>query len=74
MTDAPTPQAIEAEFDMLMVRAGVPVPAVWRDSVLAAFADFRAQLPLLHGPRDHLAEPSNVFSLVEKAGATKVGR
>lgn len=68
MTDSLTAEALEAEFDMLMARAGVTVPAAWRSSVLAAFADFRAQLSLLHGPRDHRVEPSNVFSLVEKVG------
>lgn len=73
MIEPPTPEQLEAEFDMLMSRAGVSVPAVWRSGVLAAFGDFRAQLSLLHGPRDHRAEPSNVFSLVEKSGGAKVG-
>lgn len=67
MTDTPVSAALAAEFDMLAARAGVAVPADRRDSILAGYADFRAQLHLLHGPRTHLSEPSNVFSLVAKA-------
>ena len=67
MTDAPTPQALAAEFDMLMARADVTVPADRRDSMLAGYADFRAQLHFLHGRRDHLAEPSNVFAVTTTA-------
>jgi hypothetical protein len=52
-----------------MARAGVSVPSEYRASILAGYADFRAQLPLLHGARTHLSEPSNIFSLVAKAGA-----
>lgn len=64
MPDSPTPAALAAEFDMLVARAGVTVPPEYRDSILVGYADFRAQLPLLHGPRTHLSEPSNIFSLV----------
>lgn len=69
MTAAPTPEALAAEFDMLVARAGVPVPPDRRDAILAGYADFRAQLHLLHGPRTHLAEPANIFSLVAKESA-----
>lgn len=49
---------------MLAARAGVAVPPEYRDSILVGYADFRAQLPLLHGPRTQLSEPPNIFSLV----------
>lgn len=67
MTHSPTPPALAAEFDMLMARAGVTVPADRRDSMIAGYADFRAQLHLLHGVRDHLSEPSNVFAVTGRA-------
>ncbi len=69
MTQPDIPAALAAEFDMLMARAGVAVPAEYRDSILASYADFRAQLPLLHGARTYLSEPSNIFSLATKARA-----
>jgi len=59
------PDALAAEFDVLISRAGIDVPAERRAGILAAYADFRG----LHGPRTHLAEPSNVFSLVDRGDA-----
>ncbi|MCW3475321.1 hypothetical protein [Limobrevibacterium gyesilva] len=69
MAEPLSPAALEAEFDCLVARAGVTVPADRRAGSLAAYADFRAQLALLRGPRTHTAEPSNVFRLTPKAGA-----
>jgi hypothetical protein len=63
------PDALAAEFDMLTSRAGVDVPADRRAGILAAYADFRSQLQLLHGPRTQLAEPSNTFTLVGRENA-----
>lgn len=68
MPEPEGPQGLAAEFDIFMARAGVTVPAEYLDSILAGYADFRAQLPLLHSARTHLSEPSNIFSLVAKAG------
>ncbi len=60
-TDAGSGTALEAEFDTLMARAGIAVPAASRASILAAFADLRGQLALLHAPMSHTAEPAHVF-------------
>jgi hypothetical protein len=62
MPDATNPQAaLEAEFDTLMARAGIAVPPALRSGALAAFADLRSQLPLLHAPMKHAEEPAHVF-------------
>ena len=63
MADMPPPEALAAEFDMLMARAGITVPVSRRSTVLTAYADLRAQLALLHGRYGAAAEPSNVFRL-----------
>ena len=52
---------LEAEFDTLMARASLTVPAAVRAGVLAAYADLRGQLALLHAPLPHTAEPAHVF-------------
>jgi hypothetical protein len=64
MANTPTPEALAAEFDCLMARAGITVPPQRRNAALAAFADLRSQMALLHGRYGYEAEPSNVFSLV----------
>jgi hypothetical protein len=61
MPDAKPPSELEAEFDTLMARAGIAVPAALRPSILAAFADMRGQLALLHAPMRHTEEPAHVF-------------
>ena len=63
MADTPSPAALAAEFDCLMARAGVTVPAARRNTALAAYADLRGQIMLLHDRYGPTAEPSNVFSL-----------
>ncbi|HUB14543.1 MAG TPA: hypothetical protein VMB34_21515 [Acetobacteraceae bacterium] len=63
MPDAPSPETLAAEFDMLMARSGINVPASRRTTVLAAYADLRSQIALLHGRYGAAAEPSNVFRL-----------
>lgn len=71
MTEPATPgaDAIAAEFAMLTARAGVTVPEERLPGLLAAYADFRGQLALLHAPRTHLIEPSNIFALTPQRGA-----
>ena len=54
---------LETEFDVLMGRAGLAIPPDRRPALLHAFAELRAQLALLRGPRDAAAEPANVFRL-----------
>jgi hypothetical protein len=63
MPDTPTPDTLAAEFDCLMARAGIAVPAARRTAVLTAYADLRGQIALLHGRYGAAAEPSNVFRL-----------
>jgi hypothetical protein len=63
MAEIPSADALAAEFDCLMARAGVTVPPQRRAAALTAFADLRAQIALLHGRYGPEAEPSNVFRL-----------
>jgi hypothetical protein len=63
MAETPSPDALAAEFDCLMARAGIKIPPQRRVSTLAAYADLRGQIALLHGRYGHEAEPSNVFRL-----------
>lgn len=64
MGDALTGEEFAAEFDCLLARAGVVIPDSRRAAVLAAYADLRTQLALLHGRYGAAAEPSNVFRLL----------
>ena len=64
MPDIPLEKALEAEFDCLMARAGLTIPPARKAGYLAAFADLRSQLALLHTNRSAAVEPSNVFRLV----------
>jgi hypothetical protein len=58
-----SPDALAHEFDTLMVRAGLTIPAERRAQVLGGYAELRDQVELLRGPRTAAAEPSNVFRL-----------
>ena len=64
----PTPylDALAAEFDCLMERAGIKIPPQRRSASLAAYADLRSQIALLHGRYGPAAEPSNVFRLGDR--------
>jgi outer membrane protein TolC len=68
MADTPSPDALAAEFDCLMARAGIKIAPQRRAAVLAAYADLRAQIALLHGRYGPEAEPSNVFRLGAAGG------
>jgi hypothetical protein len=37
------------------------IPDDRRETILAGYADFRAQMDLLHARRDATEEPSNIF-------------
>lgn len=58
-----TPEALAMEFDALVARAGLSVPAERRASVLAAYADLRGQTALLSTRYTYTNEPANVFRL-----------
>ena len=66
MAEIPSPDVLAAEFDCLMTRAGIAVPPARRATALAAYADLRGQIALLHGRYGPEAEPSNVFRLGDK--------
>jgi len=68
MSSIPSKEALAAEFDMLMARAGITVPPQRREAVLVAYADLRAQIALLHGRYGPEAEPSNVFRARREGG------
>jgi hypothetical protein len=63
MPEIPPPDELAAEFDTLMRRAGLTVPQARRAATLAAYADLRGQIALLHGRYRAVHEPSNVFRL-----------
>jgi hypothetical protein len=68
MVDKPSAAALEAEFDRLMARAGLTIPAERRADYLQDFADLREQLVLLHQRRPATAEPANVYRAPGGAG------
>jgi hypothetical protein len=55
--------ALDGEFDALMARAGVVVPADRKAGVVAGFEDLRRLTALLRQPRTAASEPSNIYSL-----------
>lgn len=59
----PAPETFEAEFNAFLARAGMVVPADRRAIILAGYADFRAQMGLMHTRRDASHEPSNIFRM-----------
>ena len=65
----PSPNELAAEFDILMRRAGITVPAERRATVLASYADLCEQIALLHNRYTYTDEPANVFRLSPPGGA-----
>ena len=61
MAQKPSAEALEAEFNVLMARAGLTIPAERRADFLQDFADLREQLALLHQRRPATVEPANVY-------------
>ena len=66
MADTLSADALAAEFDCLMTRAGITVPSQRRAAALVAYADLRGQIALLHGRYGPEVEPSNVFRLGDR--------
>ena len=54
---------LEAEFDMLMAKAGAQVPADRKAGIVAGYRDMKRMAALLRQPRTAADETSNVFSL-----------
>jgi len=65
----PSPDELAAEFDILMRRAGITVPADRRAGVLTSYADLHEQIALLRDRYAYTDEPANVFRL-SAPGAT----
>ncbi len=63
MSDSVSPDALGAEFDAFMKRAGVTVPSARRPAMIEGYADLLGQIALLHGRYSHVVEPANVFRL-----------
>ncbi len=61
-------EALAAEFDALMKRAGLTIPADRRAEVLPGYAELRQQVELLRNGRSAAAEPSNIFHLTPMKG------
>jgi hypothetical protein len=58
-----TAAALAAEFDCLLARAGITLPADRHAAALALYPDLREQIDLLHAVRPAGSEPSNVYRL-----------
>lgn len=61
-------RALDAEFDLVMARAGVRVPAEWRAGAVASYAELMLLADLLR-PADRPvgSEPSAVYRMREGA-------
>jgi hypothetical protein len=55
--------AVEQEFDLLMAKAGVELPAGRRAGAIAGYKDMKRLVAVLRQPRTAADEPSNVYSL-----------
>ena len=64
-----SPDELAREFDSSMTRAELTMPPGRRTTVLASYADFRAQIDLLHGRQDHTGEPAHIFALPPRGDA-----
>ncbi|MFC5215339.1 hypothetical protein [Streptomyces coerulescens] len=62
----PDGPGLDAEFDLVMARAGLPVPADWRAGAVASYAELMALTALLR-PADRPvgSEPSAVYRMRE---------
>jgi hypothetical protein len=58
----PSPDALAREFDQFMTSAGLTVPPSRRATVLASYADFKAQIALLLGLHAHTDDPAHIFA------------
>jgi hypothetical protein len=62
--------AVEQEFDILMTKAGVELPADRKAGIIAGYKDIRRMAALLRQPRTAADEPSNIYSLTAWCRAT----
>jgi hypothetical protein len=65
--------AIAVEFDCLMARAGIAVPAAQRSQLIGHYTDLRKQFALLHSVHPPALEPSNVFTVARSGGEPSDG-
>ncbi|MEU1513130.1 hypothetical protein ABZ490_13340 [Streptomyces sp. NPDC005811] len=65
----PNKQPLAAEFDLMMARAGVPVPTGWRAGAIASYAELSALIGLLRSAdRPVSSEPSAVYRMPKESG------
>ena len=65
MTDSPQDdQALEAEFDVLARRAGLPVPKDRKAALLRGYKDLKRMTALLRQPRTAADEPAGTYSIL----------
>jgi hypothetical protein len=62
-TPSPSSDELATEFDVLMRRAGIAVPAERRAGLLVSYAELHQQIALLRNRYAHTDEPANVFRL-----------
>lgn len=62
MPDPMPPPIAEPVFDALMARAGIPLDAEGRASLLGVSGLFMAMVERLHAPRPVEVEPASVFA------------
>ena len=56
-------EGFENEFEVIMRRCGLIVPAERRSGTLATYRELSLMAALLRQPRDAASEPSNVFAI-----------
>jgi len=56
-------ESIELEFNLIVQRAGLSIPADRKNGMLEAYMDLRRMTGLIRLPRPVANEPSNTFSL-----------
>jgi hypothetical protein len=56
-------EALGHEFDAIMARSGIVVPADWRTGAIVCYRDLKRMASLLRQPGIIASEPSNVYRL-----------
>jgi hypothetical protein len=55
--------SLEAEFDIMIAKAGAAVPPDRKAGLIAGYRDMKRMAALLRRPRTAADEPSNIYSL-----------
>lgn len=57
-------QTLEREFDAVMAKEGIVIPADWRQGALDGYVDARRWTALLRNGRPPESEPAAVYDLI----------